>query len=272
VSDEPGATPPPIPGPPPSPPPLPTPPPATAPPPPEGVGFRTWLRGRVGGPLLCLGGTIAWFIGAQCVPGLVVGMWIFLREGRAIPGEEMESRIVAFLPTILILGAVASVVLVLALRVGGVLAPAPPPRHRGAAALAWTVLCTVLCLGGQVALSHLQSFAGFEVTEQEAIVESFRRGGAAIWIAFALAAPVAEELVFRRFVFSTLLASNGRVAAHVAAALLFAAAHLHPPAALNYVWIAVTCAVALERTGTVLAPMFVHAANNAIAVAASQAP
>lgn len=98
----------------------------------------------------------------------------------------------------------------------------------------------------------------------------------------AIMAPFFEEIVFRGFVFNAfrnmfsegrvfkLIGENKRIAdysAIVISALLFAAAHMDATAFLHLFAIGIVLAELYRRSGTLVAPMMLHAFNNLIATA-----
>ena len=85
---------------------------------------------------------------------------------------------------------------------------------------------------------------------------------------FVVLAPIGEELLMRRIVFSTLAVSNGRLIAYIASGLIFALMHMNPTVIPGYIWMAACFAAAYELTGSVWSAVVVHAANNLIAVSA----
>lgn len=233
-----------------------------------------WHRTRWGGPAIAVGAFAAWFAGSQATATLI------LSDLRAVPAGETEPAAhppavhVRHLPAILAAGAVAAIVLVTVLKIAGWLADRPrgPERGRIAKTVAWTAALAFACIAGQRALLALFAAAGHAIDEQPWLVHAFRElgttFGTALWCAFVVAAPVAEELVFRRVGFVHLLATNGRAVAYVLSTALFALAHMHPPAFLNYLWVGLCCAYVLERTGSAGAAVLVHVANNASSLAA----
>jgi uncharacterized protein len=82
-------------------------------------------------------------------------------------------------------------------------------------------------------------------------------------------APFGEEVFFRGFVYRCFRARWGRVAGMVASAALFAAIHVHPVGLLPIFFIGCVLANLYERTGTLIAPITLHAVNNIAAVLAA---
>jgi membrane protease YdiL (CAAX protease family) len=94
------------------------------------------------------------------------------------------------------------------------------------------------------------------------------------WIvvgAIVVFAPIAEELFFRGIAFNAWLREAGRVPAYVGSAALFAAIHLSLASLLPIFLLGLALAWVYERTGTLLAPIVMHATVNGISVAAALA-
>ena len=77
-------------------------------------------------------------------------------------------------------------------------------------------------------------------------------------------APLAEEFIFRFFIYGVMKRYLGRVAAVVASALLFAAVHGHLPSFVPLFVLGSCLAVAYEWSGSILVPMTMHALFNAV--------
>jgi membrane protease YdiL (CAAX protease family) len=80
--------------------------------------------------------------------------------------------------------------------------------------------------------------------------------------------PFGEEVFFRGFVYRCFRARWGRGVGMVASAALFAAIHVHPVGLLSIFFVGCVLAYLYERTGTLLAPITLHAVNNIVAVLA----
>jgi membrane protease YdiL (CAAX protease family) len=90
------------------------------------------------------------------------------------------------------------------------------------------------------------------------------------WIAVlaVVAAPLFEEFIFRGLIYRGMRRSSPPVAAVLLSAALFAI--VHPPISVVPVFfLGVSAALALEFTGTLLAPVLVHVVYNAAVLAAS---
>jgi len=223
-----------------------------------------WPRTRWGAPAVAVAAFAAWFVIGQCLPGLVVGLAESFRSAGKVDAARMSRALVDAVPWIQTFGVLTAVAIVASLVQLRWLAdrPVPPGGPRFLRSVLWTLAAAFACVFGQHALTTLLSSAGHEVEEQEIVVQAVRTGGTAIWLALIVAAPLAEELIFRRIVFVQVRAANGRALAYLLSTALFALAHLHPSAFVNYLWVGLCCAYALERTGSVGAAVLVHAVNN----------
>ncbi len=76
-------------------------------------------------------------------------------------------------------------------------------------------------------------------------------------------APLAEETIFRGYLYGVAKKYVGRVWALVAVSLLFAAIHMHLPAFAGLFVLAVALTIIYEFTGALWAPMLMHALFNA---------
>ena len=77
-------------------------------------------------------------------------------------------------------------------------------------------------------------------------------------------APLAEEFIFRFFIYGVMKRYLGKVVAVVASALLFAAVHGHLPSFAPLFVLGSCLAVAYEWSGSILVPMTMHALFNAV--------
>lgn len=88
-------------------------------------------------------------------------------------------------------------------------------------------------------------------------------------IAAAAPAAVAEELLFRGFLLTSLQQRLGNTDALAVAAALFAIIHLEPQQFFVYCVLGGACGLATVRSGSVWPAVVLHAAYNATAVAAA---
>jgi len=113
--------------------------------------------------------------------------------------------------------------------------------------------------------------------QKQAIVEMFSESSTLeqriliIVLAVSLA-PVAEEFIFRFFLYGVMKRYFGRVVAVLASALLFAAVHAHLPSFAPLFVLGSCFAIAYEWSGSILVPMMMHALFNAITLTALAFP
>jgi membrane protease YdiL (CAAX protease family) len=88
-----------------------------------------------------------------------------------------------------------------------------------------------------------------------------------VTVAIVVFAPIAEELFFRGIVFNAWLREAGRTWAYIGSAALFAAIHLSLESLLPIFLLGLALAWVYQRTGTLLAPITMHATVNGISVA-----
>ncbi len=146
-----------------------------------------------------------------------------------------------------------------------------------AAAVVVLPLSAGLETGVQWALAHhwipLESALREMSRDADAVtyIAEIRRSPVAMAIAFlliGLLAPVAEEVFFRGFAYRALRERFGVTAGILLSGLLFAAIHGNPLALLPLWAIGALLAVLRERTGSLLAPIALHCANNSLAILA----
>lgn len=78
-----------------------------------------------------------------------------------------------------------------------------------------------------------------------------------------IVAPLAEETIFRGYLYGVAKKYVGRAWAMVAASLLFAAIHIHLPALAGLFTLAVALTIVYEITGSLWAPIAMHSLFNA---------
>jgi len=81
-----------------------------------------------------------------------------------------------------------------------------------------------------------------------------------------IAAPLTEELVFRGCLYGVLRQTIGRYAAMAVSALVFALIHAHLPSIPGLIILAIALAVLYESTGSLWAPVILHASFNAASI------
>ena len=113
--------------------------------------------------------------------------------------------------------------------------------------------------------------------EKQAIVDLFNASSTlqqrVLIIVLAVSvAPLAEEFIFRFFLYGVLKRYFGRALGVLASALLFAAVHAHIPSFAPLFVLGACFAVAYEWSGSILVPMTMHAFFNALTLTALAYP
>jgi membrane protease YdiL (CAAX protease family) len=113
--------------------------------------------------------------------------------------------------------------------------------------------------------------------QKQAIVEMFSQSSTLeqrilIIVLAVTLAPMAEEFIFRFFLYGVMKRYFGRVVAVVASALLFAAVHAHLPSFAPLFVLGSCFAIAYEWSGSILVSMMMHALFNAITLTALAFP
>ncbi len=213
------------------------------------------------------------------VPTVAFGLLafvIYLIAGQILPavlsiiehggprGDGIELILAASLGRTQCYGAALCALLVYACARFGLLADEPPklPLRRQAA---WVLGLGCCAFFGQIALSLLLSALGQVPAEQPMIIAAARSGGLGFLLGLAVAAPLAEELIFRRLLFPNIARGAGRLTAYVVTVGLFGLIHLNPSALLIYIWLGCCFTYAYERTGSWRCAFAVHALNNTVA-------
>ena len=155
--------------------------------------------------------------------------------------------------------------------------------------LSFPVILLISILGGIGAMifcgallgSVSQDFLGgvFSDLKEQAPVRDFRNSSSQIALAMkiamaCLAAPLAEELLFRGYLYGTLKRFTSPLFAAVVSAALFASAHANLPALLPLWGLAIILVISYEATKCLWVPIGIHAFFNAanIVLLLSSAP
>lgn len=110
-------------------------------------------------------------------------------------------------------------------------------------------------------------FAPQEVVEFLQQAEAPRDRLAVVAMA-VIVAPVAEEVIFRGYLYPVAKKFGGATGALIVTSVLFAFLHGHTPSIPALTMLAVCLGLAYEKTGSLLVPMIMHAVFNAVSVAA----
>jgi ABC-2 type transport system permease protein len=198
--------------------------------------------------------------------GMIAALLFFVLQGLAfyvlITLQRKDAPLDrALLPAYAIAGALTFLALRLvyaATRAEGV------PRYFGGHGPAWHAAAPLAAAGAVIAAGYvlLLRGSGFMQAEIAQSIETLRGAPLALGALIIVVAPVVEEFLFRGLVFSGLRRSHGLLASAVLSAAIFAI--VHPPASAAPVFLlGLLTAFAYERSGSLAAPVLVHAAFNA---------
>ena len=114
--------------------------------------------------------------------------------------------------------------------------------------------------------------AGGDMAPQE-VVEFLQnaetpRDRMAVVVMAIIVAPVAEEVIFRGYLYPVAKRFGGATAALMVTSVLFAFLHGHAASIPALTMLAVCLGLAYEKTGSLLVPMIMHAVFNAVSVGA----
>ncbi|MEM6294375.1 MAG: CPBP family intramembrane glutamic endopeptidase [Myxococcota bacterium] len=231
--------------------------------------MSTWTRLR--GALLEVGLALGGLFGGSLIFAALSAFGLLPSEGTLARGVGMAAG-----PVITLVAVLAYRWLSRRLDAGDPDAPmdAPFPRVATGTAVLWAVVGTLAAIGGSFVLGLLMDLVGAPIEEQDgivALVESFKSGeGQVAFVMLAvsavLAAPCAEELLFRGLLFRR-IAGRGHVPeAFALSAAAFAAIHANLAGFVIYLWLGFVFAEAYRRSGRLWVAMLVHAGNNAFAL------
>jgi membrane protease YdiL (CAAX protease family) len=110
---------------------------------------------------------------------------------------------------------------------------------------------------------------GFE-TQMQQFLELFSGTGGLLLaiLVIGIIAPIGEEVFFRGFAYRCFRTRWGPMVGGAVSAALFSLIHFHPVALLPIFLVGCVLAYLYERTGTLVAPITLHAVNNIVAVLA----
>lgn len=133
-------------------------------------------------------------------------------------------------------------------------------------ATGWLLLALILVSAVQ---AGVVSFLGEPPAEQNVVALLRRQEGSALLLMVAsvtVVAPLTEEFLFRGYLYGVLKRYGGRLAAMLVTAMLFSAIHLHAAAFLPLFVLAICLTLVYEHTGTLWAPILMHALFNGVSV------
>lgn len=141
------------------------------------------------------------------------------------------------------------------------------PKKIITTAFLWLAACYPLIMMSQ---AIVQLLFGVNDDAQPIVTYFLQHPGwrerAAIISMAVVVAPIAEEFLFRGYIYGVLRRFAGRTPAIVVSSLLFAAMHLHLPAMLGLVLLATILCLLYERTGSLWANIMVHSSFNTISI------
>lgn len=134
------------------------------------------------------------------------------------------------------------------------------------------LIMLAVMVGGMIWIEFLASMVGRQILENATSGVTLDGGPLARLLtvfAVVVAAPAAEEIFFRGFLQGRLRRGFGPCVAIVIASLAFASVHynggiLHP---LGVLVLSLGCGYLRERTGSLWAPVLLHALNNSLVIA-----
>jgi len=146
------------------------------------------------------------------------------------------------------------------------LEPSRLPNAAGTGLL-WLLITYPLILAAQALVQKIFGSADDSQMIVKYFLEhpDFKHRAAVIFMAVIMA-PVAEEVIFRGYLYGVIRRYGGRVPALLTSSLLFAAIHVHLPSLLGLGILAIILCLVYERTGSLWASMTMHAAFNALTI------
>lgn len=147
------------------------------------------------------------------------------------------------------------------------LEPSRFPKAAGMGLL-WLIITYPLILAVQ---GLVQKVSG-SIDDSQMIVKYFLehpdfKHRAAVFFMAVIVAPVAEEILFRGYFYGVIRRFGGRLPALLTSSLLFAAIHVHLPSMLGLGILAIILCLLYERSGSLWAPITMHACFNASTIA-----
>ena len=145
--------------------------------------------------------------------------------------------------------------------------PGPDPGRAVRMGLGWGVVAWIGAGLASAAVVTLLESLGIDVSPQAVEQALWRVEPWVAVVAAVVLAPVAEELFFRGVVFNAFLRERGPRLAYLGSAALFAVIHQSIVALLPIFLLGLALAWVYDRTGSLLAPIVMHAVVNGISVA-----
>ncbi len=118
--------------------------------------------------------------------------------------------------------------------------------------------------------SSIQAFVSHQNEAQALVLYFLKNPGwkerCSIILMATVVAPIAEEFIFRGYIFGVMRHFLGRLPGIVLSSILFAAMHLHLPSMPGLIVLAVMLCLLYERTGSLWANIIAHAAFNTTSI------
>lgn len=145
------------------------------------------------------------------------------------------------------------------------------PRRAFGTAILWVVPTFVFVTALSQISTDALSGIWHDLSPQEPVKLFQHSGNAFVQIALALSAvviaPLAEELIFRGYVYGVMKRFTDGYFAAICSALVFAIVHLHVGTLIPLFALGLVLVLAYEVTGNLLVPIFIHALFNAASTA-----
>jgi len=146
-----------------------------------------------------------------------------------------------------------------------------PPLRALLAAVIWTIATFLFVTALSHITSELLSSIWHDLSPQEP-VKLFQQSGnlmvqLTLGISAIVVAPLAEELIFRGYVYGVLKRFTDGYFAAFGSALIFAIVHMHVGTLIPLFALGLVLVAAYEVTGSLLVPIFIHALFNASSTA-----
>lgn len=230
-------------------------------------------------PLTSIGITIGLFFASQIIAALIVGTYPLLRNWTDLQAASwLESSVWAQFLYILIAEIIAVAVVLHMIKRAGVTKARIGlvdfrPKDAAYAALAYGLYFVAYIV---LATAAAALFSGLDLDQEQQVGFSTAYTALQLTLTFlslVILPPIAEEIIFRGFLFTSLRAKYRFHSAAVATSLLFGAAHLQFGADAPLLWMAALDTFILsyvlcflrEKTGSLWAPILLHALKNLIA-------
>lgn len=211
-----------------------------------------------------------WRVGDNVFAGLLGFYFLLLVMAAGRPREPLTPEMIRVGATIYLfmLGTVLAVLYARGFEPQKIFGLRPPrPWH----VIGMALVCFAATYPIVQAVGQLGAWLGYPASDGDEMVQ-FLRGPVTtsdrMWIVFlaVVVAPLAEEFIFRGFLYGVLKRHFGPLAAMGATAVLFAAIHQNIPAIPTLAVLAIGFTLAYELTGSLWTPIVMHVIFNSISV------